>query len=378
MNKRPPPTLQQALQLQLDTLAVTLRPGTVDDYATIVRRFLNFLHQAHPHINYPSQLQRDPHLLDFLQSLHRQQPPLHNSTRIEYLILLRRLLRDLVAGGHSLAEDLIGPQDFPPPDVYLPKPLSAEDDALLARQLAQDNDLLASALRLLRATGLRIGECRNLSVDCLHTLATNQWVLKVPLGKLHTERWLPVDDSCRQIITRILVLRCPGPTLSPSNHFLLQWRGGRRPCHSALARRLDRAAAHAGCSTHLNPHRLRHSFATEMISAGVSLPVVMRLLGHNDIRMTLRYVHVSQNDMQREYHRARQNLADRHRLPTLPIHELLLNHPQGGLLALQNALAAIQHLLASYRLTLSADIFTMRLASRANRKRSLSTDKLRR
>jgi hypothetical protein len=46
-----------------------------------------------------------------------------------------------------------------------------------------------------------------------------------------------------------------------------------------------------------------------MIRLGVSLPALMQLLGHKDIRMTLRYVQVTQQDLQREYHSARRNAA---------------------------------------------------------------------
>jgi integrase/recombinase XerD len=45
----------------------------------------------------------------------------------------------------------------------------------------------------------------------------------------------------------------------------------------------------AGCTGRVNPHRLRHSFATEMVRLGVSLPALMQMMGHRDIRMTLRY-----------------------------------------------------------------------------------------
>jgi len=111
-----------------------------------------------------------------------------------------------------------------------------------------------------------------------------------------------------------------------------------------------------------------------MINSGVSLAVVMRLLGHNDIRMTLRYVHVSQNDMQREYHRARHNLASRHLMPRLPINQPFGQHPQGSILAVQNALAAAQQLLTSYRLSLSVDKDRFRLARLANRMVKISAE----
>ena len=43
-------------------------------------------------------------------------------------------------------------------------------------------------------------------------------------------------------------------------------------------------------------HDLRHSFATEAVRQGVSLPVVSKLLGHSNIKMTMRYAHASDAD----------------------------------------------------------------------------------
>ena len=63
----------------------------------------------------------------------------------------------------------------------------------------------------------------------------------------------------------------------------------------------------------------RHSFATEMLRLGVSLPALMQLLGHKDIRMTMRYVEVTQLDLQREFHTAHQRAASPHRVPVLSV-----------------------------------------------------------
>ena len=54
------------------------------------------------------------------------------------------------------------------------------------------------------------------------------------------------------------------------------------------------AATRAGCSAPVTPHRLRHTYASEMLRLGVILPALMQLLGHNDIAMTMRYLHVTQ------------------------------------------------------------------------------------
>jgi hypothetical protein len=70
----------------------------------------------------------------------------------------------------------------------------------------------------------------------------------------------------------------------------------------------------------------------------------MQLLGHKDIGMTLRYLEVTQQDLQREFHRTRQNAP--HCLPplSLPAHA-----HAAGLPAIQQALTATRHLLEMHR-----------------------------
>ena len=53
-----------------------------------------------------------------------------------------------------------------------------------------------------------------------------------------------------------------------------------------------------------NPHRFRHTFASDMIRAGISLPALMQLMGHADIQTTLRYVQITPQDVYRQYARA--------------------------------------------------------------------------
>jgi site-specific recombinase XerD len=53
-----------------------------------------------------------------------------------------------------------------------------------------------------------------------------------------------------------------------------------------------------------NPHRFRHTFASDMIRAGVSLPALMQLMGHTNIQTTLLYVLVTPQDVYLEYARA--------------------------------------------------------------------------
>jgi site-specific recombinase XerD len=353
---QPVQTLEQIFDAHLRVLATTLRPNTVALYRQPARHFLSYLHTLFPQVRKLSQLRRDPHLLGWFRWLCEQDPPLCNKTREIYLLALRRLFQDFIDNGHALQPGLIHRADFPPPARYLPQPLSPEDDQRLDQELRLIDDLQSNALRLIRATGVRIGECIDLPLDCLRQVGEQLWALHVPLGKLHTERFVPVDDDIRHIVARILTLRALDPTSCSvqSNGFLLPRRFERHALYRALHRTLADVARRAGCTTSVNPHRLRHSYATSMLRLGVSLPALMQLLGHKDIRMTLRYVQVTQQDLQREFRLARQNAVQLHHIPQLPLPQTtvpLRADPS----TIRDAISATRHLLELFRLQLEDD-----------------------
>jgi site-specific recombinase XerD len=339
---------------RIQTLATTLRPSTVAGYRTTARCFLSYLQTDFPHLQQLAELRRDPHLSGWLRCLCQQEPSLSNTTRQNYLLQLRRLFEDLTCAGHPLQPGLILSEDLPPRPQYLPRALSLEDDQRLQQELRRRNDLLSNALLLTRATGLRIGECIGLAVNCLRSVGPDQWAVQVPLGKLRTERLVPVDQDVRQMVNHILVLRAQAPAsqLARSAQFLLPRSRPYSLCNN-LRVALNQAAQRSGCSDHVTPHRLRHTYASEMIRLGVSLPSVMKLLGHKTIRMTLRYVQVTQRDLQREFHLARQNAVHVHQVPELSVSTFL--SASSDLPGILHTLAAARHLLEMYRRQLKDD-----------------------
>ena len=85
-----------------------------------------------------------------------------------------------------------------------------------------------------------------------------------------------------------------------------------------------------------------------MLRAGVSLPALMHLLGHKTLEMTVRYVQVTQNDLQKQYHLARQNMVSAHSMPQLPTPRTL-NGMVPGIPTITQYLTTLCHLLEMYR-----------------------------
>ena len=235
--RRPPlqHPLAPAFARAVESLSIALSPATERNYNIAVRSFLVYLGAEYPKITGLEQLRRDPHALGWMSRMRAQTPSLATATCIGRLIALRAVLNEL-AWTHKLAElaHMIRREDIPRTPQSLPRPLTAEQDQFLQQELMRRNDLAANVFLLLRHTGMRIGECVDLSYDCLHTISPNQWAIHVPLGKLKTERMVPVDAFVRDLVHRLRFFRSLDPL--PNNGRLLAWHGSRV---SLLARLRD-------------------------------------------------------------------------------------------------------------------------------------------
>jgi integrase len=254
---------------------------------------------------------------------------------------------------------LLRPDDCPRRERKTPRPLTAEHDQLLQQELVRRNDLASNVLLLLRHTGMRIGECIDLSSDCLHAGAPGEWAIHVPLGKMKTERLVPVDSFVCQLVQRLRALRSLDPT--PADGFLLARPHGREMLLRGIRKSLHEITAAAGISAWVVPHQLRHTYATFMLRAGVSFPGIMKLLGHSSPDMTMRYLGIALPDLQREYQQARSQ--PRHLVPQ----PRQSNSARADLPGVIEALHAAQHVLEMFRRTIPEGASRHCLGRLANR-----------
>ena len=232
-------------------------------------------------------------------------------TRVRMLTATRAYLRWLFEHNELRADpdDLIRSSDMPKLPTYLPRPLSPAQDATLQKRLEASSDRLHQALLLMRLTGLRIGELASLPCDCIRVDFDGQKLLKVPLGKLDNERLVPIDERVVVIIESLLQ-----QVDDPAKHeYLIENTYGNPVSQQRYGQALAEACEDIESSEPITSHRLRHSYATSLLGAGVSLPSVMRLLGHRDIRMTLRYAAITQELIKKEYFQALPKMEARYR-----------------------------------------------------------------
>ncbi|HZR69885.1 MAG TPA: tyrosine-type recombinase/integrase, partial [Burkholderiales bacterium] len=323
-----PATLRPTFVRYLDHQVGTHARATVTGMATRLAVFGRFLATVDPGLGSLRELDRCRHIEPYLAAVaaarsSRRGTPLSPVERRGRILAVSCFLRDIAEWGWPEAPErrLLFRGDVPKLPRPLPRYLAPDADRRLASALERSADRLAAdALLLQRATGLRIGELVSLELDCVHEIPGQGAWLKVPLGKLDSERMVPLDQETVALVDRIAAHRSPGrplphPRTGRPTEFLLTHHG-RRLSVEALRDTLTRAAAAAGLE-HVTPHQLRHTYATALVNAGVSLQSLMALLGHVSAEMSLRYGRLFDSTVRTEYERAL-TLAKERLGPLLP------------------------------------------------------------
>jgi integrase len=363
-----PHPLAPLFERAIDSICAALSPESQRHYRGIVRNFLSYLGTAHPEVHSLEQMRREPHLLGWMSRLQSQTPPLATSSFINRLIILRPVLTEL-AWTEQLPQlaHLIRREDIPHRPQRLARPLTTQQDQLLQQEFIKRNDLGGNAFLLIRYTGMRIGECADLSFDCLRSTGPSQWAIHVPLGKLKTERMVPVDSSVVTVIQRLRFYRFLDPR--PPDGRLLARRSTKNALVRQLRRYLHQVCYSLDLSTRIVPHQLRHTYATEMLRAGVSFPALMKLLGHTSPEMTMLYIEVALNDLQREFQQAR--LKPRHLVPQP---KTSFAYIRAGLHGVIDSLQAAQHALEMFRRALPIGAARSCLNRLSNRLTKIATE----
>lgn len=230
---------------------------------------------------------------------------------------LRNMLDDITLWGWNErpTRRLVFPTDVPRLPRPLPRGLAPHIDAALLHEVARLDDGFARAgIILLRRAGLRLGELLDLQVGCVIDYGPTGIWLRVPLGKLGTERSVPLDADTVNVLDTWVAQRGtqrphPNARTGEQCDYMFAERG-QRLRGWRIRRGLETAVTAAaltgpgGQPLNVTPHQLRHTYATELANAGMSLQGLMALLGHVTPEMTLRYAALASPTLRASYDEA--------------------------------------------------------------------------
>ena len=143
------------------------------------------------------------------------------------------------------------------------------------------------------ATGLRVSEAVNLSLDDLHVDSDGIAVLRV-VGKGNKERIVPVGSFALKAVDNYLTISRPAlASKGKGNSFLFLNKKGARLSRQSVWEILQVNRERAGLDVSISPHTLRHCFATHLLEGGADIRIVQELLGHSSVTTTQIYTKVT-------------------------------------------------------------------------------------
>lgn len=182
----------------------------------------------------------------------------------------------------------------------LPRVLSLNEVDMLSESLKGDSpyDLRNYAMQqLLFASGLRVGELVSLNIG---DIDFDMREVRVT-GKGNKQRVVPVGREALRALKEYLKVR---DTFKPVNNAFFVNRDGTRLSTRSVSAKIRKAAQKCGLDGKVTPHKLRHSFATQMMGNGADLRMVQEMLGHAALGTTQIYTHVDVARLKDVYSRA--------------------------------------------------------------------------
>lgn len=233
------------------------------------------------------------HVLEYLEHLRKERNNGDSAVNRQATVL-KNFYRAIVAMGHLLpAENPLA--HFPRIKAAprkLPVTLSPDEVQRLLKAPPVDTVIGLrdrAILTLLYGTGIRATECAELTEE---NVDLDERIVRVA-GKGGHERTIPLNT---QVVEALSVYRYQRGFLSPKACFF-QSRGKRAMSRGAIYERVRKWAQIARIPKRVSPHRLRHTFATHLVKADVSLVTIRDMLGHRLITSTQVYLHVTAQDL---------------------------------------------------------------------------------
>jgi integrase/recombinase XerD len=177
--------------------------------------------------------------------------------------------------------------DRPIKDHRLPVILDREEVEKLLNSIT--NLKHRSLISLLYAAGLRIGEVLELRLSDINS---KRMLIEVKNAKGNKDRMVPLSPSLLDLLRKYYKAYQP-------KHYLYEGIKGKTYSPSSVRNVIKTACKQASINKKVTAHTFRHSYATHILEMGVDLRYIQALLGHNSIKTTQIYTHVSSREIRK-------------------------------------------------------------------------------
>lgn len=185
---------------------------------------------------------------------------------------------------------------YPKKEKKLPKFLYYNDLLEIINESSKDKDGVRDRLiiEMLYATGVRVSELVNIKLNDIDF--NNKRI--IVCGKGNKERIVYYGDYAEEVLNKYLKTH-----VRKNNNYLFLNSKGEQITDGGIRYVIDNIMKKLSIKTHVTPHVLRHTFATDMLNNGCDIKVVQELLGHSSLKATEIYTHVTNEHLKEVYYK---------------------------------------------------------------------------
>ena len=273
-----------------------LSPLTIKHYHRDLQQLLSYCRQAEV-----TQWRRvdSHHIRSFVNQLHRRGT---GARSLQRLLSACRTFFSYLIREYQMSNNPAIAIKAPKTPHHLPKTLNTEEVSQLLTPLTQKEADKHIAIRdfammeLMYSSGLRLAELIALNSDSLNSESQEVLVM----GKGRKERIVPVGSVAIKAIQSWMTVRSDWCKAETDTALFISQRGKRLGARSVQTR-MAYWGKQQGLGARLNPHKLRHSFATHVLESSGNIRAVQEMLGHASLSTTQIYTHLDFQHLAKVY-----------------------------------------------------------------------------
>ena len=263
-----------------------LSQNTIQSYLSDLKKLIKYL-EIKNNNNLPHEIKVDI----IREFLYLESKKIKASTQGR-LISSLNLFFDFLILEKILIENPVEKIDYPKIGFTIPTTLTTDEiDLIIANARLNKNNGLRNEtiIEVLYSCGLRVSELINLKISDLYL---SEQLLKV-IGKGNKERFVPISQTAKKLVVQYIeFVRNSNKVKKGHEDTLFINNRGKKLTRIMIFTILNSIAKEIGIKKKVSPHVLRHSFATHLIENGADIISIQKMMGHENIVTTEKYLHV--------------------------------------------------------------------------------------
>jgi site-specific recombinase XerD len=283
-------TINESIELFLKNVSIRLKPDSYDFY----KKYLKFIGINLGTIEIE---QLNKHHVNHLLSIKKEENPnVSNATLNKYITVIKVLYRFITDKKLLVSKLKEKQKPIPIIQMNLIEKIFDYYKSNLHDRVQFRNYLY---YRLSLETGLRLNEIINIKMNNINM---HERLIYITVTKTDVNRFVSFSNETKILLHKYILLYHEG-----YEYLFTNFKTGKRLSKNSIESQTELLKEKLNINVSISPHKWRHTFATSFIQRGGNLTYLQKFLGHSNLSTTQKYLHLTTDDLKREYERVFQD-----------------------------------------------------------------------